>query len=519
MPRWLFISPVLVLLVAGLLTAQIPTQETSAQGAMAPGRWNRNGTSNGANFTEGQSIIEGGGAGGQGDIDQVTGPTFVRRSGNFGGIGAFNYQFWYTGLAGGAYSLNYAQSGNGVGVSKFFVNNVGNISENPVMDGRGTLDFDRRVLHPVVLDDLNGPCQCFRIYYEGTQGSGANPRIGLATTKTGVDFAPDTGAVDQGAIRPTDPVIDVAGNTYRSQGVGQPTVLKKDGKYMMWFTAYDDEYNSTIGYADSNDGLNWNVRNTPVLFKTNGYGDDREIGDPEVIYDGKYRMYYSGRAQDDRWRIFYAYSNDGITWTKYTRAPMVDISAAAIIDNRGVTEPAVDIEANGDYRMYFVPIQDAGPSGIYLAYNPRPIVNAFGPGATQLLGQGLPQTSVRVVIQETGNVIGQGTVDDSGNFLVNLSQPVPSGFTTKVFVDDRDTSGAVNNGTPVSGATVSPTPTDKCFQIPGSCSIIVTNAFIDRNPTATPVTPPTFQRPGRVNKAVPQPDITYGPGGYNRVKD
>ncbi|MBG89990.1 MAG: hypothetical protein CMO80_24255 [Verrucomicrobiales bacterium] len=56
------------------------------------------------------------------------------------------------------------------------------------------------------------------------------------------------------------------GSAYSTK-VDHPTVLKKDGQYHMWFTMGDQQSRYTVGHATSRDGIDWRISNDgkPVI--------------------------------------------------------------------------------------------------------------------------------------------------------------------------------------------------------------------------------------------------------------
>lgn len=100
-----------------------------------------------------------------------------------------------------------------------------------------------------------------------------------------------------------------------------PCVLVEGGVWRMWYvsgTAWEAERGEArhryhIRYAESEDGLDWK----PTGIVCIDYRDEREtaIARPCVVNDGTvYRMWFCARG--DAYRIGYAESADGLTWTR-----------------------------------------------------------------------------------------------------------------------------------------------------------------------------------------------------------
>ncbi len=109
-----------------------------------------------------------------------------------------------------------------------------------------------------------------------------------------------------------------------------PSVIKDGTTYKIWYTGYDGT-NYRIFYATSPDGgLTWtkydntipansdgSSTNGRIPLGTTGKGDDAHSASGSVIKDGStYKMWYGGH-DGTNWRIYYATSTDGLTWTKY----------------------------------------------------------------------------------------------------------------------------------------------------------------------------------------------------------
>ena len=105
---------------------------------------------------------------------------------------------------------------------------------------------------------------------------------------------------------------------------------------------------------EQGDGINWTeYSGNPVLdIGSSGEWDDSLIAHAAVIYNGeKYEMWYSG-SDGNHFRIGYAYSTDGINWTKYAGNPVLDIGDAGSWSNYDLFAP--DVLFDGSiYRMWF----------------------------------------------------------------------------------------------------------------------------------------------------------------------
>ena len=132
-----------------------------------------------------------------------------------------------------------------------------------------------------------------------------------------------------------------------------------------WLSSTDDCAHLRIGFAWSLDGINWNENpSNPVLDRSTNPNDFDYDGveTPTVIKDlnappnQRYKLWYAGRklscttVQDHK--IGYAYSPDGINWTKNSENPVLVPGNSSDWFNTAVYGPSVILE-NGSYKMWF----------------------------------------------------------------------------------------------------------------------------------------------------------------------
>jgi hypothetical protein len=133
-------------------------------------------------------------------------------------------------------------------------------------------------------------------------------------------------------------------------------VIREKEKWKMWYLScvkwelVNDRpqhwYN--IRYAESNDGINW-IRNGVVCidFKSK---HEYAISRPSVIKDGEiYKMWYSYRGKS--YRIGYAESNDGINWIRLDEQVGIDVSDFGW-DSEMIEYPYVFDHKNERYMLY-----------------------------------------------------------------------------------------------------------------------------------------------------------------------
>ncbi|MBU1119768.1 hypothetical protein KKA50_01040, partial [Patescibacteria group bacterium] len=124
------------------------------------------------------------------------------------------------------------------------------------------------------------------------------------------------------------------------------------------------KYDNTIEGPSDTTGTNGRI---PL--GTSGKGDEDYIYSPTVIKDGDmYKMWYTGEDADSITRIYYATSNDGITWTKYDNTipsasdttstnGRIPLGMSGSGDSGGVYSPTV-IQDDGGYKMWYTGFED-----------------------------------------------------------------------------------------------------------------------------------------------------------------
>jgi hypothetical protein len=114
---------------------------------------------------------------------------------------------------------------------------------------------------------------------------------------------------------------------------GGPFVLWENGVFRMWYVAGDQWLNIkgkempvyTINYLESIDGIHWDKEGKVCIDIANQY--EHGFGRPYVIkHNNKYKMFYSIRINELGYRLGYAESNDGIDWIRKDKLIGIDVS-------------------------------------------------------------------------------------------------------------------------------------------------------------------------------------------------
>jgi len=149
---------------------------------------------------------------------------------------------------------------------------------------------------------------------------------------------------------PGNPVLDLGPIAWDDCGVYAPTILFDGSIYHMWYAGYDC-LNHRIGYAYSIDGIEWTKHPKPVLDLGPSLWDDYGVSHPTVLFDGdKYHMWYTGYDGSTN-RIGYATSPDPINWKKHPNNPVLDIGPK-IWDSYWVQSPTVFFDGI-EYHMWY----------------------------------------------------------------------------------------------------------------------------------------------------------------------
>ena len=102
---------------------------------------------------------------------------------------------------------------------------------------------------------------------------------------------------------------------WEARNVFNPAVVQHNGLFHMLYRAQGDDYVSRIGYAVSQDGLNWNRLENPVLAPHAGRDDYRGVEDPRITpLDGAFYMTYTAYGASSYYPMI-ARSENLITWT------------------------------------------------------------------------------------------------------------------------------------------------------------------------------------------------------------
>lgn len=117
---------------------------------------------------------------------------------------------------------------------------------------------------------------------------------------------------------------------YEGQNVMNPYVIydEEEKIFKMWYASGEYIEPDNICFATSSDGINWvKYSNNPIMKRSleEDAMDNYKIGACEVykLSTNKYLMFYIGYTDLHTARIFYAISNDGISWKRNSKNPII----------------------------------------------------------------------------------------------------------------------------------------------------------------------------------------------------
>ncbi|MEO0091844.1 MAG: T9SS type A sorting domain-containing protein [candidate division WOR-3 bacterium] len=260
------------------------------------------------------------------------------------------FKMWYAGCGIDHRSrFFYTYSTNGINWTKYF-------GGTPVLNIGNTGEWDSKWLDtPEIVKTPYG----YYLYYYGDDVDTFpphNPAIGLATSINGINWTK----------HPQNPLLTKGDSTsWEGKWIESPAVLYDNGIFKMWYTGVGYDWKIKIGYATSADGITWTKYPQNPVFDVGEQGswDDFWVGVPAVIKNGnRFEMWYSALSQADlsnnRYdtiRIGYAYSTDGINWTRYSGNPVLSTLTPPYnpaVDSNGPWAPDVVFDGSS-YHMWY----------------------------------------------------------------------------------------------------------------------------------------------------------------------
>lgn len=252
------------------------------------------------------------------------------------------YKMWYT-CGGINYPMDtelrsricYCESNDGKSWIKY--------SGNPVLDVDYNNGWDSLGVETVsVIIDNDAPTnERYKMWYSGQYFNDYRYDFGYAFSPDGKNWTKHPGTIME------------VGNPADWDGgfIEGSSVLKDGGTYKMWYAGYDlTNGHVNIGYATSVDGIAWDKYiNNPVLSTSMLAWDSIYVQDPHVVKIGNiYHMWYGGVDQSDFYgqQTGYAFSLDGINWTKSSNNPILLNGNTGDWDDNTASFPSVLFDAD-----------------------------------------------------------------------------------------------------------------------------------------------------------------------------
>jgi predicted GH43/DUF377 family glycosyl hydrolase len=157
-----------------------------------------------------------------------------------------------------------------------------------------------------------------------------------------------------------DPILSPQGDGFESAGTFNPSVVKKDGKYVMLYRAQDRNGTSSLGYATSDDGIHFTRRTQPVMSAEAPYEKGGGVEDPRLQRVGNtYYLTYTGynnvdgaAADKKDAQLCLATSTDLIHWKR--RGIIIPAYQGKWNVNWTKSGAIVPEKINGKYWMYYL---------------------------------------------------------------------------------------------------------------------------------------------------------------------
>ncbi len=175
-----------------------------------------------------------------------------------------------------------------------------------------------------------------------------NFRIGYATSSDGTQWTKTAGSAGAGAVVGLgDPGEPDA------KGAAHPHVLKTGGSYRMWYEAYDGQ-TWRILYATSADGVSWSKQGLALGPGGSGVKDEQGLRNPLVFSRGaNYELWYQGRSNSaPNYHILRATSPDGITWTKVSQEVVLHPTPPLAGDESILADSAI-VQPDNSVQVFF----------------------------------------------------------------------------------------------------------------------------------------------------------------------
>lgn len=195
------------------------------------------------------------------------------------------------------------------------------------------------------------------------------------------------------------------------EDVNRPTLLNRNGKLLMWYSAqttsgfhqgkWVDQYldasladsgTSVIAFAYSDDGgETWQRLDEPVLIPDQPW-EKQSLMNPTVLWNSQqnqYQMWYCGGGWFEPDCIGYATSKDGIHWTKHANNPVFTANPDQIWERERVAGPSMMYEDDW-YYLFYIGYEDLFKTRICAARSKNGVDNWQRHPQNPLISGGMP---------------------------------------------------------------------------------------------------------------------------------
>ena len=379
-------------------------------------------------------------------------------------------------------------------------------ARSPIFSGSGNGTWDKHVMYPMVI--FNSDLNRYEMWYCGSYGSGSfyPYRIGFAMSADGINWTKyagnpvltptvgtwDEGSVDLGMVlrengqykmwyvgmrnnirqigyatspdginwtKNANPVLSAGSASWEVGGVAWCSVLSNSGSYTMFYTGLQATgYILRIGRATSLDGINWqkDSTNNPVLSNgALGQWDDESVGTGLncLKIDNTLYMWYTGWNSIGLTKSGLATStNDGITWTKYSGNPVLNLGPAGSWDASMVETGTVLLEGN-TFRMWYDAYRDDVATNLWrIGTATSPLQSAIWQTQNSNFPADVFIINFSSVNDQVCWAVGQKipgnttpyasyirTTDGGSNWILNTIPGIINGYLDEIFAIDANT--------------------------------------------------------------------------------
>ncbi|OAK75484.1 family 43 glycosylhydrolase [Lederbergia galactosidilytica] len=186
------------------------------------------------------------------------------------------------------------------------------------------------------------------VYLEAAQAEAGTSYIGYATSKDGIGWE----RREQPVLKPTA--------TWELQSLMCPSVLwdQEEAVFKMWYSGGGWFEPNAIGYATSQNGIDWEKPSTNPIFTNqveNLWERERVAGCHVFQQDGWYYMAYIGFEDLFKSRVCLARSRDGVTnWERHPNNPIISAGVPGAWDSESIYKPYLLYDQQQDrWLMWF----------------------------------------------------------------------------------------------------------------------------------------------------------------------